>query len=176
MWLNQRGFEMLEDLPEHVTSLRRYAIVLCRDHHDADDLVQESLAKAIAAADTFDDGRDLRVWLFTILHNTFVSSKRQYAHRTRAAAFLDAISTEAVALPEQEKRVEAHHTVRMLSRLSPDQQAAINLVAIEGMSYDEAAEVLGVPVGTLMSRLARGRERLRRLLDEKPSNLLKIVR
>lgn len=167
---------MLSELPDHVKSLRRYAYVLCRDHHDADDLVQESLAKAIAAAHTFQEGRNLRVWLFSILHNTFVSSKRQYAQRTRAAAFLDAMTDKAVTGPDQEKRVEARHTVRMLSRLSPEQQATLGLIALEGLSYDEAAEVLGVPIGTLMSRLARGRERLRRLVDEKPANPLKIVR
>ena len=167
---------MLDELPDHVRSMRRYAYVLCRDHHDADDLVQESLAKAIAAAHSFQEGRDLRVWLFSILHNTFVSSKRQYAQRTRAAAFLDAMTDDQLSTPEQEKRVEARHTVRMLSRLSPDQQAALSLIAIEGLSYDEAAKVLGIPVGTLMSRLARGREQLRRLLNDKPPNRLKIVR
>lgn len=167
---------MLQELTCHVESMRRYAYVLCRDHHDADDLIQESLAKAIAGAHTFDEGRSLRVWLFAILHNTFISSKRQYVQRTRAAAFIDAMSDQTVVSPEQEQRVEAHHTVRMLSRLSPDQQAALNLIALEGMSYHEAAEVLGIPVGTLMSRLARGRERLRRLLEGKPSNLFKIVR
>jgi RNA polymerase sigma-70 factor (ECF subfamily) len=167
---------MLDELPDHVQSLRRYAYVLCRDHHDADDLVQESLTKAIAAAHSFQEGRDLRVWLFSILHNTFVSSKRQYAQRTRAAAFLDAMNGDQTATPEQEKRVEARHTVRMLSRLSPDQQAALSLVAVEGVSYDEAAQILDVPVGTLMSRLARGRERLRHLLNEKPPNRFKIVR
>ncbi len=167
---------MLQELTSHVKSMRRYAYVLCRDHHDADDLIQESLAKAIAGAHTFEEGRSLRVWLFGILHNTFISSKRQYAQRTRAAAFLGVMSDEAVVSPEQEHRVEARHTVRMLSRLSPDQQAALNLIALEGMSYDEAAEVLDIPVGTLMSRLARGRERLRRLLEDKPSSVLKIVR
>ena len=152
---------MLQDLAQHIQSLRRYAYVLCQNHHDADDLVQESLTKAIAAANRFSQGKDLRIWLFSILHNTFVSSRRQYARRARAAAFLDMVSTDTVVPPEQENRVDAQKTVRLLRKLPPDQQAAICLVAIDGMSYEEAAKTLDVPIGTLMSRLARGREKLR---------------
>lgn len=166
---------MLNELPDHVQSLRRYAFVLCRDQHDADDLVQEALAKAIAAAHTYDSTRDLRIWLFAILHNTFLSSRRQYAQRTRAAAFLDAMAAEGVP-PEQEKRLEAQHTVRLLSRIAPEQRAAICLIALEGLSYEEAAAVLDVPIGTLMSRLARGREQLRRLTQDNPPDRLRIVR
>ncbi len=167
---------MIDDLHEQITSLRRYAYVLCRNHADADDLVQESLLKAIAAAHTYKPGKDLRSWLFSILHNTFVTHTRQYARRARAARFLDSTLREAGVRPEQEARVEVRDTLNMLSQLSPDQQAVLVMIAVEGMSYAEAAEVLDIPMGTLMSRLARGREELRRLVSEGKSSRLRAVR
>jgi RNA polymerase sigma-70 factor (ECF subfamily) len=167
---------MIDDLHAHISSLRRYAFVLCRNTADADDLVQESLVKAIAAADTYKAGKDLRAWLFSILHNTFVSHKRQFARRARAARFLDATLLEAGVPPVQEKHVEAQHTLNMLSRLTPEQQSVLVLIAVEGLSYAEAAEALDVPIGTLMSRLARGREELRRLVAGSKGRQLKAVR
>lgn len=167
---------MIDDLHGHISSLRRYAFVLCRNHADADDLVQESLMKAIAAADTYQAGKDLRAWLFSILHNTFVSHKRHYARRARAARFLDATLKEAGIPPVQEKHVEAQHTLNMLSRLTPQQQSVLVLIAVEGLSYAEAADALDIPIGTLMSRLARGREELRRLVAGNNGNQLKAVK
>ena len=167
---------MLEKLHTQTRSLWRYAFVLCHNHADADDLVQETLKKAIASAHTFKTGGDLRAWLFGILHNTFVSDQRKLARRARALSFLESTATEMDSTSEQERRVEAEKTLRMLGRLSPDQQAALVLIAIEGMSYEDAAETLGIPMGTLMSRLARGRERLRQLIHNDPSNPLRVVR
>lgn len=166
---------MLGDLHAHIVSLRRYAYLLCRNQADADDLVQETLSKALAAAHTLQPGRELRPWLFSILHNTHFSDQRQLSRQVRAAAFLDATLGEAHTQPEQEKHLEARDTLRMLGRLSTDQQAALMLIAVEGISYEEAAQVLGIPVGTLMSRLARGRERLRRLVAGERPNPLKVV-
>lgn len=167
---------MFEELQVHIASLRRYAYVLCRNHADADDLVQESLVKAIAAANTYRPERDLRAWLFSILHNTFVSHKRQYARRARAARFLESTLGEAGVPATQEKHVEAQQTLGMLSRLTPDQQSVLVLIAVEGLSYAEAAEALDVPIGTLMSRLARGREELRRLTSNGRPGSLQAVR
>jgi len=166
---------MIDDLHAHIVSLRRYAYVLCRNGTDADDLVQETLLKAIAAADSYRPGRDLRPWLFSILHNTFLSHRRQFAKRARASTFLDTAFKDT-SPPDQEHHVDAQNTIRMLSRLTPDQQAALILIAVEGLSYEEAADVLGIPVGTLMSRLARGREQLRRLVGDGCPNRLKAVR
>lgn len=167
---------MVEDLHAHIDSLRRYAFVLCRNPTDSDDLVQETLVKAIGAAHTYRSGKDLRAWLFGILHNTFVSERRRYARRARAATFLENTVQEPDRASDQEKQAEAEGTLRMLSRLTPDQQAALILVAVEGMSYEEAAEVQGIPVGTLMSRLARGREQLRRLVRGNDPSPLRAVR
>lgn len=166
---------MIDDLHAHVVSLRRYAYVLCRNESDADDLVQETMLKAIAAADTYRPGNGLRPWLFTILHNTFLSHRRQFARRARAATFLDAAFPETTPA-DQEEHVDAQKTINSLSKLTPDQQAALLLIAVEGLAYEEAADVLGIPVGTLMSRLARGREQLRRLVGDEGSKRLKAVR
>lgn len=155
---------MKDELHSQIASLRRYAFVLCRNRSDADDLVQDTLLKAIASAHTYRKGRSLRAWLCGILHNTFVSHRRQYARRARAAAFLESLSGDAGSAAEQERYIEAKQTLTMLGRLTPDQQSAITLIAIEGFSYAEAAESLDIPVGTLMSRLSRGREQLRRLM------------
>ena len=167
---------MREDLSIHIAGLRRYAYVLCRNHADADDLVQESLTKAIAAADTYRAGRNLRAWLFSIMHNTFVSAKRQYARRARAARFLQSTWRDAGVPPDQEAHVEVQHTLNMLSRLAPEKQSVLVLIAVEGMSYAEAADALGIPIGTLMSRLARGREELRELVSDVRGRQLKAVR
>lgn len=167
---------MIDDVELHIASLRRYAHMLCQNSADADDLVQESLMKALAAAHTYRSGKDLRAWLFSILHNTFVSQKRQYARRARAARFLDATCGEAETPQNQEKHVEARDTLSMMSRLTPDQQSVLLLIAVEGYSYAEAAQILDIPIGTLMSRLARGREMLRQLMSGEKRRQLKAVR
>ena len=167
---------MIDELELHIASLRRYAWMLCGNHADADDLVQESLVKAIAAAHTYKPGQNLRAWLFSILHNIFVSQKRQYARRARATRFISSRLRESEVPANQEKHVEAENTLAMLSNLTPDQQSVLVLIAVEGLSYAEAAESLGVPIGTLMSRLARGREELRRLVSGEKPGQLKAVR
>lgn len=168
---------MIDDLQVHIASLRRYAYVLCRNDADADDLVQQALVKAIAGAHTYRPDQDLRAWLFSILHNAFVSQQRQFARRARAARFLESTLRETDTPPDQEQHVEAQQTLNMLSRLTPDQQSVLVLIAVEGLSYAEAAKTLDVPIGTLMSRLARGREELRRLLaSDGRSGSLKAVR
>ena len=170
------GGSVIDELHSHILSLRRYAYVLCRNHADADDLVQETLTKAIAAAHTYRSGNNLRSWLFGILHNTFISERRQFARRVRAAKFLDTMLQEPSAPPSQEEQVEVQHTLRLLSRLTPNQQSALTLIALEGLSYEEAAKILDIPIGTLMSRLARGRERLRRMQGDGGPSQLKAVR
>ena len=167
---------MIDELELHIASLRRYAWVLCGNHADADDLVQECLVKAIATAHTYERGRSLRAWLFSILHNTFVSERRQFARRARASRFIDSSLKESRVPANQEKYVEAEDTLSMLSLLTPDQQSVLVLIAIEGLSYAEAAEALDIPIGTLMSRLARGREALRRLIRGDEIDQIKVVK
>ena len=148
------------DLHTHVAALRRYALVLTRDPAAADDLVQETLTKAIAKADTFQPGTDLRPWLFRILHNTHISDLRRAKTRADAAADLP----EAIARECQHTQLELKQVLGALDRLPEAQRLPIVLIALREMSYAEAARSLDVPLGTFMSRLARGREALRKLV------------
>lgn len=151
-----------QDVVAHIQRLRRYARFLCRNTADADDLVQDTLVKAIARAELFRPGTDLRVWLFAILHNTFVSGTRSYERRQRVSSVFvhdDGVRIEA----SQEAHVELRRVLKAVDRLPDDQRRVILLVSVDGLTTDEAAVVLDLPVGTVRSRLARGREALRRL-------------
>ena len=152
------------ELAGQIVALRRYAFVLAGNRADAEDLVQECLARAIAAADTWPGGPNLRQWLFRILHNLHVSDIRR--RRVRAEHDTATVFDGAQAA-EQPARLEAKMVLDALARLPEPQRQALTLIAIDGMRSDEAAAILGIPTGTLMSRLARGRETLRRtVLDD----------
>ncbi len=160
------------ELHTHVASLRRYALVLCRDPVTADDLVQETLVKAIAKADTFQPGTDLRPWLFRILHNTYVSDLRRARTRAEAAPDLP----DPVARECQDTHVELQQVMGALDQLPEAQRMPIILVALREMSYAEAARTLDVPLGTFMSRLGRGREALRRIVTGVQKGKLSLLR
>lgn len=139
--------------------MRRYARALAGPHGDADDLVQEALARALERRASFRSDMALRPWLLAILHNVFVDGvRRRRAELTRlevseaVATALDAPQEHAVRLAEVRARFDA---------LPEDQRAALHLVAIEGLSYQDAAAAIGAPIGTLMSRLGRARAALR---------------
>jgi RNA polymerase sigma-70 factor (ECF subfamily) len=163
---------MIEDLPLHVAGLRRYALALTGSRFEAEDLVQDTLSRAIAAAPGFRKGGNLRGWLFTIMHNAFISSVRA---RRAAGRELDDDLPELSQAPTQLDRLEVRDVLAALARLPEAQRAALVLIALEDFSYSEAARVLGVPLGTLMSRLARGREALRRAMREDAQPQLHIV-
>jgi RNA polymerase sigma factor (sigma-70 family) len=152
---------LAERLHEQVRALRRYALVLTRNPDVAEDLVQETLAKAIAAAHTWRPDSDLRPWLFRILHNTHVSALRRQKVRAEAAADL----VEPVASESQHKQIELQQVLDALGEIPEAQRRPIVLVALEDMSYAEAARTLDLPLGTFMSRLGRGREALRRIVN-----------
>ncbi|MGQ9368823.1 sigma-70 family RNA polymerase sigma factor [Azospirillum sp. ST 5-10] len=157
-------FNLKNDLSEHLRNLRRYALALVRNRDDAEDLVQETLVRAIAGAGGFRQEADLRRWLFGILHHVHASSARRYQVRARAASMLEDYADDTVpaAQPEQ---VELQRTMDALFDLPVEQRQALVLVALEGQTYQEAAAMLNIPIGTLMSRLARGREALRKATD-----------
>jgi RNA polymerase sigma-70 factor (ECF subfamily) len=138
--------------------------VLARNAADADDLVQETLLRALASAETFREGADMRVWLFRIMHNTHISSGRRA--QTRAAYVRTQIDMDAPAEPaRQHDRLEVKAVLAALDALPEPQREAIALMAIEDLRYVDAARILGVPLGTFMSRISRGREALRRLVE-----------
>lgn len=150
------------EIRTHIASLRRYALVLTRDMDAAEDLVQETLVKAIAKADSLHPSSDLRPWLFRIMHNTHVSGLRRAQVRKAAEPDLP----EPVTPEAQHRYLELQQVLDALDRLPEAQRRPIVLVALEDMSYAEAARSLDVPLGTFMSRLGRGRQALRVLLGE----------
>ena len=145
--------------------MRRYALVLTRDADEAEDLAQEALLRAVGSARTWQPGRPVRPWLLAILHNAHVSRRRRRQVELACAAELAERAPRAVP-PPQHQRVRLSRAVAALLALPEEQREALTLVALEGMAYKDAAEILGVPVGTLMSRLGRGREALRAAVGE----------
>ncbi len=147
-----------------VPRLRRYAAALAGNLSDADDLVQDCIEKALANRHTLRDVSRLGGWLLSILHNLHVSSLRWRRRRGPEVPVEDLADDLALSAAPSD-RAEVRDFVRAFNRLSEEHRAVLLLTGLEGLSYREAAEVLGVPVGTVMSRLARAREKLRVLLD-----------
>ncbi|KUF08739.1 sigma-70 family RNA polymerase sigma factor [Pseudoponticoccus marisrubri] len=163
--------ELERRLSEYVTSLRRYALVLTRNPDAAEDLVQDTLTKAIAAADSWQPGSDMRVWLFRILHNTHVSERRRAKVREDARLMLP----DPVEETDPTRRIELQQVLDALEQLPEAQRQPIVLVALKEMSYAEAARTLDLPLGTFYSRLGRGRAALRRIVGTMKPSRLKLV-
>lgn len=155
-------------LVRHVESLRRYALVLTRDAESAEELVQEALTRAVAAAGSFRPGADARVWLFSILHNARMDDLRRSQTRARLSQAAGLAQDEGPPRDEALERIHLAQVLDAVSRLPEAQRQAISLVALEDFSYVEAAAIMGTPVGTLMSRLGRGREALRLMMAGEP--------
>jgi RNA polymerase sigma factor (sigma-70 family) len=152
---------VLARIEASIPALRRYATALLRSRDEADDLVHDCLVRALDKLHTRREEADVRAWLFTIMHHHFISQVRRRRSRP-AAEPLDESHTGAVGLPAvQEDALHWRDLQRGLALLPEEQRSVILLVSVEDLSYAQAAEVLGIPVGTVMSRLARGRERLR---------------
>jgi RNA polymerase sigma factor (sigma-70 family) len=163
--------ELLAALPR----LRRYARVLTGDGNRADDLVQDTLARAWEKRGLWLAGSDLRAWLFTIMHNVHVN---QFARRRRelAESSLDAddgpaAGWEVPVRATQSDRVELTEVLMHIQRLPSEQREVLMLAAVEELRYDEIARIQGIPIGTVMSRLNRAREKLRRMLADPPAPL-----
>jgi RNA polymerase sigma-70 factor (ECF subfamily) len=145
-----------------VPRLRAFALSLSGNLDQADDLVQETLLRALAHIDSFEAGTNLDAWLFTILRNQFRSEyrKRRREVEDRDGRFAESLKT----LPEQDGRVEFEELRQALARLPDDHREALILVGASGFSYDEAAKICGCAVGTIKSRAHRARIRLAELL------------
>jgi RNA polymerase sigma-70 factor (ECF subfamily) len=145
---------------EHIPRLRRYARALTGERTQADDLVQECLARAWEKRSLWQLGTDLRAWLFTIMHNLFVNDLRRRKSRPELLA-LDDEALDAPRRATQEDGLGLRDLQAALDRLPMEQREVLLLVGLEEMSYAEVAKTLGIPLGTVMSRLSRARERLR---------------
>jgi RNA polymerase sigma-70 factor (ECF subfamily) len=171
-----------QDLVAAIPRLRRYARVLTGDPSRADDLVQETLARGWEKRRLWAAGTDLRAWLFTIMHNVFVN-QRAHARRDAQRLSLDdkenGIARELSVRPNQQLRVELSDIARELDRLPCEQREVLLLAAVEELRYEEIAALLGIPIGTVMSRLSRAREKLRRAMEPDSAIVgapLKVVR
>lgn len=161
--------DTLREIEAEISRLRRYARALTRDVVAADDLVQDCLTRALDKLHLWQEGTDLRAWLFTILHNQYVNHVRR-AVREGAVVGLNESEPLLTRAPHQGKRLELRDLERAIAKLPEEQRAVILLVGLEGMRYEEVAAVLDVPVGTVRSRLSRGREALRRLMGMVPED------
>jgi RNA polymerase sigma-70 factor (ECF subfamily) len=167
--------QLAHEITSHVAALRRYALVLVGDSTEADDLVQECLSRVLAHMRGWRPVRDLRAYLFTTLHNVFVDASRRQKARRGDVPLENAIAT--LSLPAtQLKRLEFRDLMTALGKLPTQQREVVLLIGLEGMSYIEAARVLGVPIGTVMSRLSRGREALRELMSHGSVSKLRVVK
>jgi RNA polymerase sigma factor (sigma-70 family) len=148
-----------------IPGLRRYARALLRDATAADDLVQDCLERAIGRWHQRHGDGDARSWLYAILHNLAVSEMRRAARRGPHVALGEEGAIDPGAPPTQEDGLHHRALLDALATLPEDQRAALLLVSVEDMSYADTARVLGVPIGTVMSRIARAREKLRRAIE-----------
>ncbi len=149
---------------DQIPHLRRYARALVGDRAQADDLVQDCLERAWSRTHLWTVGTNIRAWLFTILHNLHLNAARKQRN-TPGHVPLGAGAADPPVRPTQEDGLAVENMWQAFSSLPEPQRAALLLITVEEMSYEEAAAVLGIPMGTLMSRIHRGRERLRALMD-----------
>ena len=151
-------------LEEQIPSMRRYALALTRRPHEADDLVQDCLARALANQHLFTPGTDLHSWLFTLTHNQYVSDVRRAVVRGVSIS-IDDVAGKLVARSDPSAPLQFKELDRAIAALPFEQRQVILLIGLEGMKYDEVADMLRVPAGTVRSRLSRAREALRRAME-----------
>ena len=161
-----------QSLIELIPRLRRYARALVGDRATADDLVQDTLERAWSKLHLYRQGTDLRAWLFTVMHNVHVNRMRA----SRPSDPLDDEMPELAQRATQGDSLLVRDLERGIAALPLAQREVLLLVALEDLSYDETARALGIPIGTVMSRLARAREKLRLLMNGKGGTKLQVVK
>ena len=161
-------------LSEHIPRLRRYARSLTGDRWAADDLVQDTLERAWAKSNLWGGVADMRAWLFSIMHNLHVDGVRRPRLHT---VTMDDDTPEVPVAPTQTDRLAVLDLQAALDLLPVEQKEVLLLVTLEDMAYADVAQALGIPIGTVMSRLSRGRERLRGLMEGRAEPVrLKVVK
>lgn len=158
-----------------IPSLRRYARALLRDPDRADNLVHDCLERALSRWHLWRSDGDLRAWLFTIMHNLYVNAIRRDALR-RARAATDFALRGASEAPSQDDHLYLRTLALALDQLPADQRSVVLLVGLEGFTYREVAAIVGVPIGTVMSRLSRGREKLREIVGDKDAPAIRRIK
>jgi RNA polymerase sigma-70 factor, ECF subfamily len=169
--------DMLLQVEPLIPALRRYARALVRNRANADDLVQDCLERAVSRWNQRRDG-GVRSWLFSILHNLAVDQFRKTATRGRNVRIDETSEDDLSDAAAQEHRLMYQDVLNGLARLPEEQRSVLLLVAVEDLSYADAAKVLNIPVGTVMSRLSRARERLQQEIegtkDTTPTNVVQM--
>lgn len=161
--------EMVRLIEPLIPPLRRYARALLRDRTAADDLVQDCLERAVGHWHQRRSDGDPRAWIFTILHNLAMTQLSRRSNRPRLVAIEDAEESALARPAPQEEGLRHGDLLAALARLPEEQRSVLLLVTVEDISYAETAKVLDIPIGTVMSRLSRARERLLKLMsEEKP--------
>jgi RNA polymerase sigma-70 factor (ECF subfamily) len=168
------------DLIAALPRLRRYARVLTGDLNRADDLVQDTLTRAWAKRELWHEGSDLRAWLFTIMHNVHINQfplrQREFSEISLDVDEGALIAWEIPVRATQSDRLELAELFAQIGRLPDEQREVLLLAAVEELRYQDIAKVVGVPIGTVMSRLSRAREKLRRVTGDAYSTPLKVVK
>ena len=149
---------MNRQIVDVIPALRAFARTFCQNQNDADDLVQETLVRALAHVDHFQEGTRLKSWMFTIMRNTFCTRYR--ISRREAVGVTECISSQESVQPEQEWRLRGHELEAACSHLPDKYRSAFEFIFIDGRSYEEAAEHFHCPIGTIKSRVNRARRHL----------------
>jgi RNA polymerase sigma-70 factor, ECF subfamily len=172
--MNNSEFQknLLSELPH----LRRFARALSGDAALADDLVQDCVERALKKQHLYDSTRPLRAWLYAILRNIHISHWRQSAPWGHLKNIDDLEGFEGAVAAEQEQNMSVSLVTEALDRLQPQHREVLVLISLEEVSYREAAEIIGVPIGTIMSRLSRARSTLQKLLEEGGTPVLRVVK
>ncbi|HTZ37600.1 MAG TPA: sigma-70 family RNA polymerase sigma factor [Stellaceae bacterium] len=152
--------DIKESVAAELTCLRRYARKLARDDVLAEDLLQECLVRSLTKIHLWREGTNLRAWLCTILHNQYVNEIRRM-RRERNLVDLSEVDETLAYPPTQDISLELCEVSRAIQALPKGQRLAVTMIGIHGMGYDKVARIAGVPVGTVRSRLSRGRDKLR---------------
>jgi RNA polymerase sigma-70 factor (ECF subfamily) len=162
-----------DELVEHIGAMRAFAISLTRNTATADDIVQDALVKAWSNIESFTPGTNMRAWLFTIVRNTYFSLHRK---RKREVEDVDGSYTDSLSQkPEHDGKLALRDFAAAFDELTDEQREALVLVGAQGFSYEEAAKTAGVAVGTIKSRVNRGRAHLAELMDVGPEDDLDLT-
>lgn len=153
---------MRDELAALLPRLRRFGRTLARNPEDADDLVQIAVERALTHSHQWQPGTRLDSWMFRIMQNAWIDESRARARRQQT--FVDEEAGENVGVSPNEAQMDALAVRKAVAQLNDEQRAVVGLVLVEGLPYKEAADVLGIPIGTLTSRLARARDSLQALL------------
>jgi RNA polymerase sigma-70 factor (ECF subfamily) len=157
--------DTIDLIEDEIPRMRRYARSLTGTQDEADDLVQETLTRALAKIALWTPGTNMRAWLFTIMHNMHISNKRRQQRRPQASWDISPENPGPPQVGNQLDTLSMAEVQNAFEQLSEDHREVLYLIVIEGMSYEQAAEVLDCAIGTVRSRLSRARESLRQVLE-----------